>query len=116
MSTEEAEAYSKIAEEVKKELLEGDNIQTKPLPWMMFNIEPNTIKPQADEVPGGTLSEVMQKKGGIAFDVEYKSTVPMLPPINAKRVRVTAEGEDNEKWKSRWLGTFFFFKDCIIMT
>ncbi|XP_065927275.1 uncharacterized protein [Magallana gigas] len=100
MSKEEEEAYSKMEEEIKKELLEGDDIQTKPSPWMMFCTEPNTIKPKADEIPSGTVSEVVQKKGGVAFNVEYKSTVPKLPPINAKRIRVKAEGEDYEKWKN----------------
>ncbi|XP_011415153.3 uncharacterized protein [Magallana gigas] len=99
MSEEEAEAYSKMEEEIKKELM-GDNIQTKPLPWMMFCTDPSVKKPQADEVPDSPVLGVVQKKGGLAFDIEYKSTVPKLPPINAQRVQVPAGGEDFEKWKA----------------
>ncbi|XP_011412266.2 uncharacterized protein [Magallana gigas] len=99
MSEEEAEAYSKMEEEIKKELVD-DNIQTKPLPWMMFCTEPIVPKPFTDEVPGSPVLEVVQKKGGVAFDIGYKSTVPKLPPINAKRVQVPAGGEDYEKWKA----------------
>lgn len=38
MSEEEANAYSKMEEEIKKEIME-DSMQTKPLPWMMFCTE-----------------------------------------------------------------------------
>ena len=102
MSEEEAEAYRKMEEEIKKELVEGDNIQTTLLPWMMFCTEPNIIKTYAEDVPGSTLSEVVQKKGSVAFNIEYKSTVPKLPPINAQRVQVPAGGEDFEKWKGMY--------------
>lgn len=105
MSEEEAEAYSKMEEEIKKELVEGDIIQTKSLPWMMFCTEPNTTKTYADDVPGSTLSAVVQKKGSVAFNIEYKSTLPKLPPINAKRVQVSAGDEDYEKWKGECLET-----------
>nr|XP_019919301.2 uncharacterized protein LOC109617517 [Crassostrea gigas] len=99
MSEEAAEAYSKMEEEIKKELVEGDNIQTKSLTWMMFCTEPDVIKTYAEDVPGSTLSEVVQKKGGLAFNIEYKSTVPKLPQINAKRAQFSARDEDYEKWK-----------------
>ncbi len=99
MSPEEAEAYSKMEEEIKKGLLQGDNIQTKPLPWMMFCTEPNAKKSYADEVPDSPVLEVVQKKGGVSFDIGYKSTVPKLPPINVKRVQVPVGGEDYTKWK-----------------
>lgn len=39
MSEEEAEAYSKMEEEIKKELVK-DYIQTKSLSWMIFSTEP----------------------------------------------------------------------------
>uniref|UniRef100_K1QB95 Uncharacterized protein n=1 Tax=Magallana gigas TaxID=29159 RepID=K1QB95_MAGGI len=80
-----------------------DNIQTKPLMWMMFCTEPNTNKPQVDGALRSTLSEVVQKSGGVAFNIEYKSSVPKLPPINAKRARLnsalTAGDEEYKKWK-----------------
>eukprot|EP00105_Crassostrea_gigas_P002459 XP_011414993.1 PREDICTED: uncharacterized protein LOC105319244 [Crassostrea gigas] len=98
MSEEEAKAYSKMEEEIKKELV-GDTIQTKPLPWMMFCTEPNAKKPYADEVPDSLVLEVVQKKGGVSFDIGYTSTVPKLPPINVKRVQVPVGGEDYKKWK-----------------
>lgn len=39
ISEEEAEAYSKMEEEIKKELVK-DYIQTKSLSWMIFSTEP----------------------------------------------------------------------------
>lgn len=61
---------------------------------MMFCTETNVKKPHAEEVPGIPILEVVQKKGGVSFDFGYKSTVPKLPPINAKRVQVPVGGED----------------------
>lgn len=97
MSEEEANAaYSKMEEEIKKEIME-DSMQTKPLPWMMFCTEQDKTK---EEVPGSTVTEVVKKRGGVAFNIEYKSSVPKLPPISVRRVPVT-QSEDFEKWKGK---------------
>lgn len=63
MSEEEANAYSKMEEEIKKEIME-DSMQTKPLPWMMFSTEQDKTKACAEEVPGSTVTEVVKKRGG----------------------------------------------------
>nr|XP_034339067.1 uncharacterized protein LOC117693083 [Crassostrea gigas] len=97
MSEEEGNAYSKMEEEIKKEIME-DSMQTKPLPWMMFCTEHDKTKACAEEVPGSTVTEVMKKRGGMAFNIEYKSSVPKLPPLSVRRVPVT-QSEDFEKWK-----------------
>lgn len=99
MSEEEANAYSKMEEEIKKEIME-DSMQTKPLPWMMFCTEQDKTKACAEEVPGSTVTEVMKKRGGMAFNIEYKSSVPKLPPLSVRRVPVT-QSEDFEKWKGK---------------
>lgn len=99
MSEEETEAYSKMEDEIKKELVD-DNAQTKSLPWMMFCTELIVKQPYADEVTNSPVLVVVQKKGGLAFDIHYKSTVPKLPPIKTKRIQVPVEGDDYEEWKS----------------
>ncbi|XP_065932273.1 uncharacterized protein [Magallana gigas] len=57
-------------------------------------------KPRADDIPESPILKVVQKKGGVAFDIRYKSTVPKLPPINVRWVLVPVGGEDYEKWKA----------------
>lgn len=99
MSEGEADAYSKIEEEIKKEMVE-DSMQTKPLPWMMFYTEQDKTKACAEEVPGSTVTEVVEKRGGVAFNIEYKSSVPKPPPISVRRVQVT-QSKDFEKWKGK---------------
>lgn len=89
MSEEEADAYSKMVE---------DSMQTKPLPWMMFCTEQDKTQACAEEVPGNTVTEVVKTRGGMTFNIEYKSSVPKLPPISVRRVQVT-QREDFEKWK-----------------
>uniref|UniRef100_A0A8W8L243 Uncharacterized protein n=1 Tax=Magallana gigas TaxID=29159 RepID=A0A8W8L243_MAGGI len=56
-------------------------------------------KPRADGIPDSPILKVVQKKGGVAFDIGYKSTVPKLPPINVRWVLVPVGGEDYEKWQ-----------------
>ena len=98
VSEDESEAYRKIEKEVRKEE-EDDIILTKPLPWLMFAEKPGSSK-VSDEVNSSTVTEVVEKKGGVAFSIDYKSSVPKLPPINLNRAGVQ-QGEDYEKWKGR---------------
>ena len=97
LSEEEEEAYGKIEEETKKEM-EDNIIHTKPLPWLMFCTEPS-ITANTGEGHGSRVTEVVQKKGGVAFSIEYKSTVPKLPPINMTRKPKPPEGENYDIWK-----------------
>ena len=99
MSEEEEYAYRKMEEEIWKEEVD-DIIQTKPLPWLMFAAKPNNpdYKAASDEANSSTMTEVVEKKGGVAFSIEYKSSVPKLPPINLSRALVPLV-EDYEKWK-----------------
>ena len=99
VSEDESEAYRKIEEEVRKEE-EEDIIHTKPLPWLMFAAKPKSSRSDTDEVNSSTVTEVVEKKGGVAFSIDYKSSVPKLPPINPGRARVT-QGEDFEKLSGR---------------
>lgn len=78
MSEEEAEAYSKVEGEIKKELVE-DYIQTKSLSWVIFSTEPIIKQHYTDEVTNSPVLGVVQKKAGVAIDIHYKSTVPKLP-------------------------------------
>lgn len=99
VSEEEEYAYRKMEEEIKKEKVD-DIIQTKPLPWLMFTAKPNNpdYKACSDAANSSTVMEVIEKKGGVAFSIEYKSSVPKLPPINLSRALVPLT-EDYEKWK-----------------
>lgn len=99
VSEEEEYAYRKMEEEIKKEEVD-DIIQTKPLPWLMFAAKPNNpdYKACSDAVNSSTMTDVIEKKGGVAFSIEYKSSVPKLPPINLSRALVPLV-EDYEKWK-----------------
>ena len=99
VSEDESEAYRKIEKEVRKEE-EEDIIHTKPLPWLMFAAKPGPSRSDTDEVNSSTVTEVVEKKGGVAFSIDYKSSVPKLPPINLNRAGVH-QGEDYEKWKGR---------------
>ena len=99
MSEEEEYAYRKTEEEIKKEEVD-DIIQTKPLPWLMFAAKPNNpdYKACSDAANSSTVTEVIEKKGGVAFSIEYKFSVSKLPPINFSRALVPL-AEDYEKWK-----------------
>ena len=100
VSEDESEAYRKIEKEVRKEE-EEDIIHTKPLPWLMFAAKPGPSRsPDPDEINKSTVTEVVEKKGGVAFSIDYKSSVPKLPPINLGRARVT-HGEDFVKLSGR---------------
>ena len=108
LSEEEEEAYGKIEEETKKEM-EDDIIHTKPLPWLMFCTEPSITKgANTDEEDSSTVTEVVQKKGGVSFSIEYKSTVPKLPPINLTRKPKPPDGEDYDIWKGMLPVIFLF--------
>ena len=108
LSEEEEEAYGKIEEETKKEI-EDDIIHTKPLPWLMFCTEPSIVKAaNTDEGDSSTVTEVVQKKGGVSFSIEYKSTVPKLPPINLTRKPKPPDGEDYDIWKGMLPVIFLF--------
>ena len=100
VSEDESEAYRKIEKEVRKEE-EDDIIHTKPLPWLMFAAKPGPSRSDTDEVNSSTVTEVVEKKGGVAFSIDYKSSVPKLPPINLNRAGVH-QGEDYEKWKGMY--------------
>lgn len=76
-----------------------DNTQAKSLPWMIFCTEPIVKQHYTDEVTNSPVLGVVQEKGGVAFDIHYKSIEPKLPPIKIKRIQVQSEGEDNEGWK-----------------
>lgn len=65
---------------------------------MMFCTEQDKTKACAGEVPGSTVTEVVKTRGGMTFNIEYKSSVPKLPPISVRKVQVT-QREDFEKWK-----------------
>ncbi|XP_078325183.1 uncharacterized protein LOC144622732 [Crassostrea virginica] len=97
MSEDESEAYRKIEKEVRKEE-EEDIIHTKPLPWLMFAAKPGPSRSDTDEVNSSTVTEVVEKKGGVTFSIDYKSSVPKLPSINLNRAGVH-QGEDYENWK-----------------
>ena len=108
LSEEEEEAYGKIEEETKKEM-EDDIIHTKPLPWLMFCTEPSITKAaNTGEGHNSAVTEVVQKKGGVAFSIEYKSTVPKLPPINLTRKPKAPDGEDYDIWKGMLPVIFLF--------
>ena len=107
VSEDESEADRKIEKEVRKEE-EEDIIHTKPLPWLMFAAKPGPSRSDTDEVNSSTVTEVVEKKGGVAFSIDYKSSVPKLPPINLNRAGVQ-QGEDYEKWKGSCLFWGFFF-------
>ena len=67
---------------------------------LMFAAKPNNpdYKACSDAANSSTVMEVIEKKGGVAFSIEYKSSVPKLPPINLCRALVPLV-EDYEKWK-----------------
>ena len=77
-----------------------DIIQTKPLPWLMFAAKPNNpdYKACSDATNSSTVTEVIEKKGGVAFSIENKSSVPKLPTVNLSRALVPL-AEDYDKWK-----------------
>lgn len=92
MTEEEEYAYRKMEEEIKKEEV-YDII-------LMFAEKPNNsdYKAGSDQANNSTVTEVVEKKGGVAISTEYKSSVPKLPPINLSRALVPL-AEDYEKWK-----------------
>ena len=75
-----------MGEEMKKEMA-ADIICTKPQPWLMFRSEPCITKDNRDKVFGlcSAVTDLVEKKGGVAFSIEYKSIVPKLQPINVAR-------------------------------
>ena len=89
ISEDEADAYWKMEEEIKKQEVD-DIIQTKPMSWLMFAAKPNDsgYKSGSDEANSSKVTLVVKKKGGVAFSIEYKSSVPKLPPINLSRALV----------------------------
>lgn len=79
ISWEEEDAYRKMEDEIKKEEVD-DIIQMKSLPWPIFAAKPNNSrKAISDEANDSTVTEVIEKKGYVAFS---------LPPINLNRERV----------------------------
>ena len=111
VSEDESEAYRKIEKEVRKEE-EEDIIHTKPLPWLMFAAKPGPSRSDTDEVNSSTVTGVVEKKGGVAFSIDYKSSVPKLPPINLNRAQVI-QGEEFEKLSGR---CYLFSFTVIICT
>lgn len=84
---------------MKKEMAD-DIICTKPQPWLMFRSEPCITKDNRDKGVGlcSVVTDLVEKKGGVAFSIEYKSTVTKLPPINVARTQ-GPRGEDYCNWK-----------------
>lgn len=67
----ETDAYKKTEEEIKKEEVD-DNIQNKPLPCLMFAAKSNNHEAGPDEADSSAIKEVVEKKGSVAFNIEYK--------------------------------------------
>ncbi|XP_061191722.1 uncharacterized protein LOC133199942 [Saccostrea echinata] len=98
MTDEEEEAYKKIERELKNEVLE-ESIQNKPLPWLMFSsTSSEREKAYTNLAQGDEISDVVKKKDGIAFNLDFKSALPAkLPPIKITSTRLVQE--DYDKWK-----------------
>uniref|UniRef100_K1P7B3 Mitochondrial pyruvate carrier n=1 Tax=Magallana gigas TaxID=29159 RepID=K1P7B3_MAGGI len=64
-------------------------------------MEPIVKQPYANEITSSLVIglSLVKRKGGVAFNIDCKSTVPKLPPIKTKRIQVQSEGEDYEGWK-----------------
>lgn len=100
-----------MEEEIKKEIME-DSMQTKPLPWMMFNREQDKTKACAEEVPGSTVTEVMEKRGGMAFNIEYKSKYPSfhqsaLGEFQSLRAKILKSGRVSRMSSNKTRVAFF---------
>ena len=97
---------------MKKEMAD-DIICTKPQPWLMFRSEPCITKDNRDKGVGlcSAVTDLVEKKGGVAFSIEYKSIVPKLPPINVARNQ-GPKGEDYCNWKVS--GMYMYIKRVVI--
>ena len=90
MSQEEEDAYEKIQKENEREILES----TSQKEVLNTSTTLDTEKKSTDTT--GVTGELVKAKGGVAFDVHFKSTVPKLPPIYCTYSR---SFQDHEKWK-----------------
>ena len=80
-----------------------DIIQMKSPPWLMFAAKHNNSrKAISSEANDSTVTEVIEKKGGVALSIEHKSSMPKLPPINLNCARVPL-AENYEKLKGIFL-------------
>lgn len=74
MSEEEANAYSKMEEEIKKEIME-DSMQTKSLPWMMFCTEQDKTKACAEaQWKHSDRGRVEERRDGLQHRVQIECT------------------------------------------
>ncbi|XP_061187463.1 uncharacterized protein LOC133195561 [Saccostrea echinata] len=91
------DAYKKIKKEVQSEALE-EKLRNKPLPWQMFCTSPTRSK-DVDTVKESKMSDVVKAKDGMSFNIEFKSTIPRLPPIKLRSTTRVVYDEEYEKWK-----------------
>jgi hypothetical protein len=96
VSLEEEEAYKKINREAEQELLE-DKAETVICRLENAKATNITSDTKIEKSKGGekAVTEIVKAKGGVAFDVNFQSKVPKLPPIFQRHQIV----EDYEKWK-----------------
>jgi hypothetical protein len=85
MSQEEKEAYKNTQRETELEVLES---QMEPLN--------KTLDMGKESTDTKGVTELVEAKGGIAFNVPFHSTVPELPPISCTNF---GSIQDHEKWK-----------------
>ena len=72
----------------------------------------NSRKAISDEANDSTVTEVIEKKGGMAFNIQ--SSVSKLPPINLNRAQVPLV-EDYEKLKGRHIFIITHVKHVLFL-
>lgn len=99
ISEEEADAYGKIKNEMKKELME-DSMHNKPIPCLMSSAAEHE-KELTDTVENSQVSDCVKTKGGMAFNIYFKPALAMPLPIKTSVLKILPE--DYEWWKGNSL-------------
>ncbi|XP_062614302.1 uncharacterized protein LOC134276028 [Saccostrea cucullata] len=95
LSDEEEAAYKKI-EEVNEEMAQ-EKIDIQTLPEMMFCVTPMEAHGDATHPPDVTKKTVM-------MNINYKSSVPKLPPIPGQVKTILIQDLDDEHDYLKWEG------------
>ncbi|XP_062621216.1 uncharacterized protein LOC134282846 [Saccostrea cucullata] len=95
--SEEMSAHKKIEKEIENEVLEG-KFHNKTVSWKMFCVASLGGK-EADTGTENKMSDVVKTKDGMAFNIEFKSRVPKLPPIKIRSTSNVVQNEEHGNWK-----------------